>query len=114
VLYITYAGTLAGMLLLLAIAYQPSLPLLMAGTKEQQARLVPKLASGETVMIYRWSHSQIYGGYAVSMGGYSQLGTQYVPTQVVSMNCQARFTIGTDDRVRDIAFQGNGCLQEHR
>jgi len=75
---------------------------------------IDKLASGETVMIYRWSHSQIYGGYAVSMGGYSQLGTQYVPTQVVSMNCQARFTIGTDDRVRDIAFQGNGCLQEHR
>jgi hypothetical protein len=25
-------------------------------------------------MIYRWSRSQIYGGYAVSMGGYSQLG----------------------------------------
>ena len=75
---------------------------------------VEKLASGETVMIYRWSRSQIYGGYAVSMGGYSQLGTQYVPTQVVSMNCQARFTIGADDRVRDIEFQGNGCLQEHR
>jgi hypothetical protein len=75
---------------------------------------VDNLASGEKVMIYRWSRSQIYGGYAVSMGGYSQLGTQYVPTQVVSMNCQARFTIGADDRVRDIAFQGNGCLQEHR
>jgi len=75
---------------------------------------VDKLPSGETVMTYRWSNSQIYGGYAVSMGGYSQLGTQYVPTQVVSMNCQARFTIGADDRVRDIAFQGNGCLQEHR
>lgn len=75
---------------------------------------VDKLASGETVMIYRWSRSQVYGGYAVSRGGYSQLGTQYVPTQVVSMNCQARFTIGADDRVRDIEFQGNGCLQEHR
>ena len=75
---------------------------------------VEKSASGETVMIYRWSRSQTYGGYAVSMGGYSQLGTQYVPTQVVSMNCQARFTIGADDRVRDIEFQGNGCLQEHR
>jgi hypothetical protein len=75
---------------------------------------VEKSATGETVMIYRWSRSQTYGGYAVSMGGYSQLGTQYVPTQVVSMNCHARFTIGADDRVRDIEFQGNGCLQEHR
>jgi hypothetical protein len=71
---------------------------------------VDKLASGETVMIYRWSHSQIYGGYAVSMGGYSQLGTQYVPTQVVSMNCQARFTIGADDRP-GCRIQGNGCLR---
>src|SRR5215470_15640324 len=40
---------------------------------------VNKLASGETVMTYKWSQTQTYGGYAVPNGGYSQLGTQYVP-----------------------------------
>ena len=65
-------------------------------------------------MAYRWNRTQTTGGYAVSMGGYSQLGTQYVPTEVVSINCLARFTIGADQRVRDIDLQGNGCLAEHR
>jgi hypothetical protein len=72
------------------------------------------LPSGETVMAYRWSRTQTTGGYAVSMGGYSQLGTQYVPTEVVSVNCRARFTIGPDQRVRDVDLQGNGCFAEHR
>jgi hypothetical protein len=75
---------------------------------------VEKLDSGETIMSYLWSRTQTYGGYAVSMGGYSQLGTQYVPTQVVSLNCRARFTIGTNGLVQSIDLLGNGCMDMHR
>ena len=75
---------------------------------------VSKLASGETILTYRWSQTQTYGGYAVANGGYSQLGTQYVPTQVVSLNCRARFTIGIDGKVRSVDLFGNGCMDQHR
>jgi hypothetical protein len=65
-------------------------------------------------MAYRWSRTQITGGYAVSIGGFSQLGTQYVPQRWVSMNCLARFTLGNNDRVRDIALRGNSCFADLR
>jgi len=48
------------------------------------------------------------------MGGYSQLGTQYVPTQVVSLNCRARFTVGANGLVQSIDLLGNGCMDMHR
>jgi len=72
------------------------------------------LSSGERVLAYRWSRSETTGGYAVSMGGYSQLGTQYVPTQVVTLNCIARFTLGPDDRIKSTDLQGSGCFADHR
>jgi hypothetical protein len=75
---------------------------------------VEELPSSEKVMVYRWSRTQTTGGYPVSMGGFSQLGTQYVPTRVVSINCLAQFMLNADDRVRDIALQGNGCWADHR
>ena len=75
---------------------------------------VEKLDSGETIMSYRWCRTQTYGGYAVSMGGYSQLGTQYVPTQVVSLNCRARFTVGANGLVQSIDLLGHGCMDTHR
>ncbi len=75
---------------------------------------IDRLASGETVLAYRWSRTDTTGGYAVAMGGYPQLGTQYVPMRITSLNCFARFTLGPDGRVRDIGLQGNGCFAEHR
>jgi hypothetical protein len=75
---------------------------------------IEELPSGEKVMAYRWSRTQIAGGYAVSPGGFSQLGTQYVPERMVSINCFARFTIDANDQVRDIALRGNGCLGDSR
>ena len=75
---------------------------------------VEELPSNERVMAYRWSRTQTTGGYATSIGGFSQLGTQYVPERRVSMNCLARFTLGNNDRVRDIALRGNSCFADHR
>jgi hypothetical protein len=90
-----------------------------ASAAELQKELGPPDATytsdtGAKVLEYSWSRTQTTGGYAVSYGGYSQLGTQYVPTQVVSLNCKARFTIGPDDRVADVGWQGNGCLSQGR
>ncbi len=101
---------------------QPSRPALSwlgaSATELQQGYGVPdsvdQTPEGGKVMTYRWSRTQTSGGFAVSPGGYSQLGTQYVPTRVVSMNCVARFVLGPDDRVREILLQGNGCWGDHR
>ena len=73
-----------------------------------------ELPSSEKAMAYRWSRTQVTGGYAVSIGGFSQLGTQYVPERMVRMNCFAQFTLDANDRVRDIVLQGNDCLADHR
>jgi hypothetical protein len=75
---------------------------------------VEELPSSEKVMAYRWSRTQVAGGYAVSIGGFSQLGTQYVPERMVKMNCFCQFTLDANDRVRDIVLQGNDCLADHR
>ena len=72
------------------------------------------LSSGERVLAYRWSRTETTGGYAVPLGGYSQLGMQYVPTQVVTMNCLARFTVGPGDGITNTDLQGNGCFADHR
>lgn len=75
---------------------------------------VDESSGGGKVMTYRWSRTQTSGGFAVAAGGHPELGIQYVPTQVISMNCLARFMIGPDDRVREILLQGNGCWTDHR
>jgi hypothetical protein len=75
---------------------------------------VEELPSSEKVMAFRWSRTQVTGGYAVSIGGFSQLGTQYVPERMVRMNCFAQFTLDANDRVRDIVLQRNDCLADHR
>jgi hypothetical protein len=90
-----------------------------ASAKELQQGLGPpdfveQLPSNEKVMIYRWSRTQTTGGYAVPIGGYSQMGFQYVPTRTTTMNCLARYTIGANDRVRDIGLQGNDCWADPR
>ena len=71
---------------------------------------VEALESGGKIMSYRWSRTFTYGGYAVANGGYSQLGTQYVPTQMVSLNCRARFTVSSNGIVQSIDLLGNGCM----
>ena len=84
------------------------------------------LASGDTILIYEWSRSETEGGYTVSNAGPlyptglpgglpysgSPLGTarQYVPMQTVELPCVARFTVGKDGQVRDISWDGEGCL----
>ncbi len=75
---------------------------------------VAPLPEGGKIMTYRWSRTETAGGFAVANGGHPQLGTQYVPTQTVSMNCLARFVLGADDHVREILLQGNGCWADHR
>ena len=79
-----------------------------------------RLASGETVLEYSWTRTQTTGGYTVNTAGSMYTGStwdttrQYVPTRVVSLNCRARFTLGADDRVRNIGWQGQGCLSNRR
>jgi hypothetical protein len=86
------------------------------------------LANGDTVLIYHWSRSQTEGGYTVSNAGPlyptglaggmpysgSPLGTArwYVPTQTVELPCDARFTVNKDGEVRDVSWDGQGCLSD--
>ena len=83
------------------------------------------LASGETILIYRWSRSETTGGYTVSnaeplyptgmLGGLPYSGSplggarRYVPEQTVKLTCEARFTVGVNKLVRDIRWEGEGC-----
>ena len=75
---------------------------------------VEQTQNGGKIMTYRWSRTQTSGGFAVAAGGHPELGVQYVPTQVTSLNCLARYIVGPDDRVREILLQGNGCWGDHR
>jgi hypothetical protein len=86
------------------------------------------LANGDTILIYHWSRSQTEGGYTVSNAGPlyptglaggtpysgSPVGTArwYEPTQTVELPCDARFTVNKDGEVRDISWDGNGCLSD--
>ena len=86
------------------------------------------LANGDTVLVYHWSRTQTEGGYTVSNAGPlyptglaggmpysgSPLGTArwYVPTQTVELPCDARFTVNKDGEVRDVSWDGDGCLSD--
>jgi hypothetical protein len=73
------------------------------------------LASGETVLQYTSTTSYVTGGYTTTPGGGIYTGSNwdlprtYQPTRTVTLTCVERFTIGTDDRVRDVDAQGDGC-----
>jgi hypothetical protein len=76
-----------------------------------------RLANGDTLMVYRWSRVGMAGGYTTSGGDFYtgsslNLGRQYVPTERVSLNCVARFTLAPDDKVRNVNLQGNYCFNE--
>jgi hypothetical protein len=83
------------------------------------------LASGETLLQYRWTRTVSEGGYTVGMGapayqngfggpsaftgGDAALPRRYVPSQSAQQICVARFTLGADNRVREISWEGDGC-----
>jgi hypothetical protein len=76
-----------------------------------------RLSDGNTRMVYRWSRVEWAGGYTTSGGEiYTRsslnLGRQYVPTRRVSLNCIAQFTVGPDDKVRNVELRGNYCFNE--
>ena len=76
-----------------------------------------RLSDGGTEMVYRWSRVEWAGGYTTAggqlyTGSSLNLGRQYVPTQRVNLNCVARFTVGPDDKVRNVELQGNYCFNE--
>jgi hypothetical protein len=83
------------------------------------------LANGETMLQYRWGRTVTEGGYTVGMnqpayqngfggpspftGGDAALPRRYLPSQTVQQICIARFTLGADNRVRKIGWEGDGC-----
>jgi hypothetical protein len=83
------------------------------------------LGDGETTLQYRWARMVNEGGYTVGMnqpgyqngfagpgpftGGDAALARRYVPSRTVQQICLARFTLGPDNRVRKIGWQGDGC-----
>ena len=86
------------------------------------------LANGDTVLIYHWTQSRTEGGYTVSNAGPlyptglaggmpysgSPVGTArwYIPMQTVEHPCDARFTVNKDGEVRDVSWEGDGCLSD--
>ena len=87
--------------------------------EDVQQRLGPpdetaKLASGDTVMTYRYSRVQMVGGYTTAggslyTGSSVAMGRVYQPMQQVNLTCLTRFTVGPDDKVKAIEQQGNAC-----
>ncbi len=83
------------------------------------------LADGQTMLQYRLARTVSEGGYTVGMndpayqngfggpspftGGDASLPRRYLPSQTVQQICVARFTLGTDNRVRNIGWAGDGC-----
>jgi hypothetical protein len=96
---------------------------LIAGLGPPDSRTA--LANGETMLQYRWTRSVTQGGYTVSMGGpayqngmggigpftgsNADLPRSYVPTQRIQQTCIARFTLGDDNRVRQVGWEGDSC-----
>ncbi len=96
---------------------------LMAGLGQPESRT--ELADGETMLQYRWTHMVTEGGYTVSMdqpsdrgglegpsaftGADASLARRYLPSRSVQQVCIARFTLGPDNRVRKIGWEGDGC-----
>ncbi len=84
------------------------------------------LANGDAILVYEWSRSETQGGYTVSNAeplyptglaaglpySGSPIGTarRYIPMQIVELPCEARFTVGKDEQVREISWDGEGCL----
>jgi hypothetical protein len=93
-----------------------------ATSEEVEQRLGPPnakgmLPSGDTVLIYRWSRTQSVGGYTTAggslyTGSNVAMGRQYVPMQRLDLNCNVAFTIGRDDRVKNVDLEGNACFDE--
>ena len=85
-----------------------------------------QLASGETVLQYNWSRSVTTGGYTVSSaepaystglaGGNPYSGAswattrRYIPNEIGQLACDAQFTVGRDNRIREVSLEGEGCL----
>ena len=73
------------------------------------------LATGETVLQYTSTTSYVVGGYTTTPGGEIYTGSNwdlprtYQPTRTLTLTCVERFTIGTDDRIRGVDAQGDGC-----
>ena len=96
---------------------------LVAGLGAPESRTA--LANGEILLQYRWTQMVTEGGYTVSMdqqsyrdglegpsaftGADASLARRYLPSQTVQQVCIARFTLGADDRVRKIGWEGDGC-----
>jgi hypothetical protein len=83
------------------------------------------LGNGETMLQYHWTRTVREGGYTIDMGspayqnGFGGPGSftagdvsmprQYIPSQSVQQVCLARFTLGADNRVNRIGWEGDGC-----
>ncbi|HXQ40916.1 MAG TPA: hypothetical protein VN821_06605 [Candidatus Udaeobacter sp.] len=83
------------------------------------------LGNGETMLQYRWTRMVTEGGYTVAMGspayqngfggptaftaGNASLPRRYIPSQSVQQVCIARFTLGADNRVSKVGWEGDGC-----
>ena len=96
---------------------------LVAGLGAPESRTA--LAGGETMLQYRWTRTVTEGGYTVSMtqpayqsgfdgpapftGSDAFQPRRYLPTQEVQQVCIARFTLGADNRVSKIGWEGDGC-----
>lgn len=96
---------------------------LIAGLGQPEARTA--LAGGETLLQYRWTRRVMEGGYTVSMeqpayqsgfggpvpftGANAFQPRRYLPSQTVEQICIARFTLGADNRVSKIGWEGDGC-----
>jgi hypothetical protein len=136
----SHIGALALLAAMFAVMAAPSSagelkPSLMAYLHASQSEVLarfgpPKatrvLAGGDRVLEYQWSRGETTGGYTVSNaeplfsmgpgGGLpysgSTLGTarRYLPEQHVELSCDARFTVGPDQQVREIGWEGQGCF----
>lgn len=85
-----------------------------------------RVANGDTILIYEWSRSDPGGGYTVSnaeplhptglpagvpySGSPMGAARRYIPMQTVELAREARFTVGRDGQVREISWDGEGCL----
>ncbi len=83
------------------------------------------LPNGETMLQYRWTRVVTEGGYTLAMdspayqngfggpsvftGGNASMSRQYIPSRSVQQLCIARFTLGADNRVSKIGWEGDGC-----